>query len=56
LHPEAVVLNPDGPTLDGSMLTTLMVGLLAYTLIFISLFTIRYTTELLDRATRVQST
>jgi hypothetical protein len=56
LHPEAVVLNPDGPTLDGSMLATLMVGLLAYTLIFISLFTIRYTTELLDRATRVQST
>jgi heme exporter protein C len=54
LHPEAVVLNPDGPTLDGSMLATLLVGLLAYSLIFVCLFTVRYATELIDRGTQIQ--
>lgn len=44
LHPEAVVLNPDGfaRNLDPSMGATLGVGLLAFTLLFISLFMARY--------------
>jgi heme exporter protein C len=45
LHPDPVVLKPDGPTLDGDMLTTLMVGLLAFTLLFFGLMTLRYGVE-----------
>ena len=49
LHPEAVVMRPAGPNLDASMLWTLMVGLLAYSLIFSSLFLARYAVEKLER-------
>jgi len=49
LHPEAVVMRPDGPNLDSSMLWTLMVGLLAYTFIFFALFLARYAVERLER-------
>lgn len=49
LHPEPVVLRQDGPQLDGQMLTTLMVGLLAFTLVFFSLFAVRYGVGLLER-------
>ena len=44
LHPEAVVLNPDGfaLNLDPSMGATLGVGLLAFSLVFASLFLARY--------------
>ena len=49
LHPEAVVLRPDGPNLDGAMLWTLMVGFLAYTLLFSSLFLARYAVERFER-------
>jgi heme exporter protein C len=49
LHPEAVVLRPDGPNLDSAMLLTLMVGLLAFTLLFFSLFLARYAVEYLER-------
>ena len=44
LHPEAVVLNPEGfaMTLDPSMGATLGVGLLAFSLVFASLFLARY--------------
>lgn len=44
LHPEAVVLNPEGLglELDASMGATLGVGLLAFTLVFASLFLARY--------------
>lgn len=45
LHPDPVVLKPDGPTLDGDMLATLMVGLLAFTLLFFGLMTLRYGVE-----------
>ncbi|MDQ2808767.1 MAG: cytochrome c biogenesis protein CcsA [Chloroflexota bacterium] len=34
LHPAPVVLNAAGPQLPGSMLATLLVGLLAYTLLY----------------------
>ena len=49
LHPEAVVMRPDGPNLDSAMLWTLMVGLLAFTLLFLSLFLARYAVERLER-------
>ena len=44
LHPEAVILNPDGLAmdLDASMGATIGVGLLAFSLIFASLFLARY--------------
>ena len=42
IHPEPVVLKPERPTLDGDMLTTLMVGLAAFTLLFFALFRMRY--------------
>jgi len=46
LHPQPVVLNvEEGPTLDGDMLITLMIGLLAFTLIFFSVFCLRYGLE-----------
>ncbi len=49
LHPEAVVVRMDGPTLDGAMLGTLMVGFLAYTLLFASLFLAGYAAEHFER-------
>lgn len=45
IHPDPVVLKPAGPTLDGDMLATLMVGLLAFTLLFFGLMTLRYGVE-----------
>jgi heme exporter protein C len=46
LHPDPVVMNPvDGPTLDGDMLMTLMTGLLAFTLLFVSILALRYGLE-----------
>ena len=45
LHPEPVVLKPEGPTLDPDMLITLMTGLLAFTLLFVGLMAFRYGLE-----------
>lgn len=45
LHPEPVVMNPDGPTLPGDMLATLFTGLAAFTFIFFSFFLFRYGLE-----------
>lgn len=45
LHPEPVVAKPDGPTLPGDMLTTLFVGLGAFTILFFGLFLFRYALE-----------
>jgi len=46
LHPTPVVLNQDeGPTLDGDMLTVLLLSLLTFTLIFFGLFLLRYALE-----------
>lgn len=45
LHPQPVVIKDDGPTLDADMLITLMVGLLAFTLVFFSFFLFRYGLE-----------
>ena len=45
LHPDPVVLKPEGPTLPGDMLTLLMVSLATFTLLFLGLFLLRYAVE-----------
>lgn len=50
LHPEPVVMNQDGPTLPPDMLTTLLLGVLAFTLLFLGLFLLRIALERVQRA------
>jgi heme exporter protein C len=45
LHPEAVVLKPEGPSLHPDMLTTLLTAFAALLLIFFALFLFRYALE-----------
>jgi heme exporter protein C len=45
LHPDPVVLKPEGPTLPGDMLATLLTSLGAFTLLFLGLFLTRYVVE-----------
>lgn len=45
LHPEPVVMRPDGPTADTEMVVTLLVGLAGFTLVFFGLFYLRYIVE-----------
>ena len=45
LHPEPVVAKPDGPTLPGDMLATLLFGVLVFSLLFFGLFLFRYAVE-----------
>jgi heme exporter protein C len=45
LHPQPVVVKPEGPTLPGDMLATLMTGLAVFTLLFFGLFLFRYALE-----------
>lgn len=49
LHPEPVVLRPDGPTADPRIVATLMASLLAYTLLFAGLWWFRYLVEMTER-------
>ncbi len=49
LHPDPVVLRPEGPTAPVEMLATLGVSLIAYSCIFIGLARVRYFVELLER-------
>jgi len=42
LHPEPVVLKPEGPSLDPDMLMTLGVGFGSFTLLFLGVFMLRY--------------
>lgn len=49
IHPDAVVIKPEGPTLHPDMLTTLLVSLAGFTLLFLGLFCLRYSVELLSR-------
>jgi len=45
MHPEPVVMNPDGPTLAREMLLTLMTGVFAFTLLFVAIMALRYGAE-----------
>lgn len=45
LHPQPVVAKPDGPTLPGDMLATLLTGLAVFTVLFFGLFFFRYALE-----------
>ena len=42
IHPRPVVLNPEGPTMPGSFVATLLFSLTAFTLLYLRLVTIRY--------------
>ncbi|MDQ3521502.1 MAG: cytochrome c biogenesis protein CcsA [Gemmatimonadota bacterium] len=48
-HPQAVVLRPEGPTAGPEIVVTLLVSLLAFTLVFFSLLLVRYGLERLRR-------
>ncbi len=45
LHPEPVVVKPEGPTLPGDMLTLLLTSLAVFTVLFFGLFLLRYALE-----------
>jgi len=49
LHPEPVVLKAEGPTLHPDMLTTLLMGFLAFTVLFVGLLILRYGLERAQR-------
>jgi len=45
LHPQPVVLKPEGPTLPPEMLLTLMLGFVSFTLLFFGMTHFRYGLE-----------
>ena len=49
LHPQPVILRPEGPAADPAIVQTLLVSLLAFLLIFFSLLLFRYAAERLTR-------
>ncbi len=49
LHPGPVVIKPEGPTLHPDMLVTLLTSLAGFTMLFLGLFFLRYSIELLRR-------
>ena len=49
IHPQPVVLNPEGPTADPEIVVTLLVSLLAFTLTFFALLVYRYVMERVSR-------
>ncbi|HEX6041241.1 cytochrome c biogenesis protein CcsA [Longimicrobium sp.] len=58
-HPKPVVLKPEGPTAAPEMVQTLLVSLLAFTLLFVSLLLARLVVEKLSRrleAARIAAT
>ena len=42
IHPRPVVLNPEGPTMPGSFVATLLSSLAAFTVLYLGLVTTRY--------------
>jgi heme exporter protein C len=48
-HPQAVVMRPEGPQADPAIVQTLLVSLLAFTLLFFALLLMRYGLERLSQ-------
>jgi heme exporter protein C len=42
IHPRPVVLRPEGPTMPGSFVATLLVSVAAFTLLYVGLVVVRY--------------
>ena len=55
LHPEPVVLRPEGPAADARIVVTLLVSLAAYTLVYAGLWWIRYVAEATQRRNLARS-
>lgn len=53
LHPEPVVLRPEGPQADPRIVVTLLLSVLAYTLLFAGLWRLRYLAETAHRRSRL---
>jgi heme exporter protein C len=51
LHPEPVVMNPTGATLDGDMWLTVFTGFFAFLLLYTAIFALRYALERAAHAT-----
>lgn len=49
LHPEPVVLRPDGPQADPRIVVTLIMSVVGYTLVFVGLWWFRYVAEVTGR-------
>jgi heme exporter protein C len=50
LHPQPIVLKPSAPSLPWEMLRTLLLGMAAFTLLYVGLVTVRYGVGLAQRA------
>jgi heme exporter protein C len=50
LHPEPVVLRPEGPQADPRIVATLLLSVAAYTLVFGGLWWLRYLSEIAERS------
>ena len=49
LHPEPVMMRPEGPAADPRMVATILAGLAAYATLFVGLWSLRYAVELGQR-------
>jgi heme exporter protein C len=56
LHPEPVILRPDGPSADPRMVATILAGVAAYATLFVGLWSLRYAVELGERRWAALST
>lgn len=55
LHPQPVVMKPEGPTADSAMLMTLFAALGAFTVLFFGLLQLRYAVEVAEREWRTRT-
>ncbi|HZD03258.1 MAG TPA: hypothetical protein VE173_00020, partial [Longimicrobiales bacterium] len=55
LHPLPVYLRPEGPAAESSFTLTLGVAFLAYTLLFLGLFSMRYGVEVAEREWKLRT-
>ena len=42
IHPKPIILKPDGPSLPGSMLSTLLEGFAIFTVLYLGMVMVRY--------------